>query len=663
MTIITKIQPPTRDSGFFDTSPPPTSDSNCCFSFNPDDVKKKDRVELQPHELNEDGHWKCPFPSMQNSEQCVFHAPIKEKSPSEVSSALLEYLSYSKPPTRRGIQIIGGKYDILDIRDCIHDLGQKAEIDLRYSTIESDIYFGDVHLPAIDLSGSTISGRIFMRDSTVDGDFNLSSTHFSNYGDVSLVLDGAIVNDNILIPDSNISGEVIFVDVNCIGDVDFQHSASQNGVDFFECHFQGEVKFYKSNILGEINAEDNTPLRVFNCDFDDIAHFQGVYLSGIFSGERSTFKDGLVLMHMEPSNTIKLSNVRIEGAATFEGMYIPGTSLYLRESEINGKLTIANTRFINSKNNNLDVHLERSNINSGDIFQSKGGDVYCFLEQATIGQVNFRHQAERVVLHPFPENIILQDSLGDESVFSYLSIYDTVFDGFDFGNYRRDLEKVNWNMHKFPRRQANREVSFATLEGEDEKVIGTVQADLSSAEILERTYLKARNGAKEEGDEIASSKFLIKEMRYRKLRYRNEFLTTLIFPDTLSDIRTGIINGSRWFLNSILEVSSYYGERVWPVLVYSVLLIIQSAMMYPLYGGFGNSSDTYSFSAVNEGTIALSDLVFQSLYFSFVTFTTVGYGDYTPNKGLPQLITAVESFFGALLLALIVFTFGKRVTR
>jgi voltage-gated potassium channel Kch len=51
-----------------------------------------------------------------------------------------------------------------------------------------------------------------------------------------------------------------------------------------------------------------------------------------------------------------------------------------------------------------------------------------------------------------------------------------------------------------------------------------------------------------------------------------------------------------------------------------------------------------------------------SIYFSVVTFTTLGYGDITPI-GFSRLIATFEAFTGSFSLALFVVVFVKRMTR
>ncbi|MDN6869875.1 potassium channel family protein, partial [Aeromonas caviae] len=52
----------------------------------------------------------------------------------------------------------------------------------------------------------------------------------------------------------------------------------------------------------------------------------------------------------------------------------------------------------------------------------------------------------------------------------------------------------------------------------------------------------------------------------------------------------------------------------------------------------------------------------ECLYYSVVTFTTLGYGDFTP-VGLSRIFAAFEAFTGSFTLALFVVVFVKKMTR
>jgi len=60
--------------------------------------------------------------------------------------------------------------------------------------------------------------------------------------------------------------------------------------------------------------------------------------------------------------------------------------------------------------------------------------------------------------------------------------------------------------------------------------------------------------------------------------------------------------------------------------------------------------------------IGLARTLLDSLYFSTLSFTTMTYGSFTP-VGPGRFLTMVETGAGVVLIALLVFVFGRRATR
>jgi hypothetical protein len=58
----------------------------------------------------------------------------------------------------------------------------------------------------------------------------------------------------------------------------------------------------------------------------------------------------------------------------------------------------------------------------------------------------------------------------------------------------------------------------------------------------------------------------------------------------------------------------------------------------------------------------LGDTLLDSLYFSAVTFTTLGFGDFSPT-GFGRVLATVEAALGVTLFAVLVFVLGRRATR
>ena len=48
------------------------------------------------------------------------------------------------------------------------------------------------------------------------------------------------------------------------------------------------------------------------------------------------------------------------------------------------------------------------------------------------------------------------------------------------------------------------------------------------------------------------------------------------------------------------------------------------------------------------------------LYFSVITFTTLGFGDFRPLEGWSRIFAGTEALIGAFMMALFVYTFVRR---
>lgn len=112
--------------------------------------------------------------------------------------------------------------------------------------------------------------------------------------------------------------------------------------------------------------------------------------------------------------------------------------------------------------------------------------------------------------------------------------------------------------------------------------------------------------------------------------------------------------------SKFFDVLCGYGERPVNVIFFSMMLILICALCYFAFGVSYNAQ-TLQFNpahSLKDNLMALGN----SLYFSVVTFTTLGYGDITP-LGYSRLIAAVEAFCGSFSLALFVVVFVKKMTR
>jgi len=106
-----------------------------------------------------------------------------------------------------------------------------------------------------------------------------------------------------------------------------------------------------------------------------------------------------------------------------------------------------------------------------------------------------------------------------------------------------------------------------------------------------------------------------------------------------------------WFFSHLNSKLCGYGERAGRVISASLVIVFSLALMY-----FVNNA------AIKQGVTSYNADFLECLYFSFATFTTVGYGDYAPSQTF-QLVATAEAFFGAFMIALFILVFGRKMLR
>ena len=103
-----------------------------------------------------------------------------------------------------------------------------------------------------------------------------------------------------------------------------------------------------------------------------------------------------------------------------------------------------------------------------------------------------------------------------------------------------------------------------------------------------------------------------------------------------------------------------YGEKPLRVIGFSMSMICLSALAY-FFAGITHSDGVIGFS-LNQSLAANLLALLECLYFSVITFTTLGYGDIVPTD-VARFVAAIEAFCGSFTLALFVVVFVKKMTR
>jgi len=181
-----------------------------------------------------------------------------------------------------------------------------------------------------------------------------------------------------------------------------------------------------------------------------------------------------------------------------------------------------------------------------------------------------------------------------------------------------------------------------------EKILQEIQADQSNEksekwdlfEQSEEIYRNLRRVTESQGLFELSGHFFQREMvmrRYQLPRY-----------------------DSKRILSKLVDLFCGYGEDPSRVVIFSLLTIFSFAFLY-FFFGITDGSTNIVFALEYSWLENLKNLL-NSLYFSVVTFTTLGYGDLAPAEWT-RAFAAIEAFIGSFTLALFVVVFVKKMTR
>jgi hypothetical protein len=111
-------------------------------------------------------------------------------------------------------------------------------------------------------------------------------------------------------------------------------------------------------------------------------------------------------------------------------------------------------------------------------------------------------------------------------------------------------------------------------------------------------------------------------------------LSGVMLAATAAAISVGVIDQGEVNARSVLGAICVY------ILVGLIFMFV--------FGAVAELGSTPLFAQGTDGTRALR------VYFSYVTLATLGYGDYTPNGNLAQLLAVVEALIGQLYLVTVV---------
>ncbi|WP_191967178.1 MULTISPECIES: pentapeptide repeat-containing protein [Haloferax] len=484
------------------------------------------------------------------------------------------------------------------------------------------------------------------------------------------------VEDTFITTGADLSGRLLLSHGHVHGYTNLDHTNFQGGVNFRNTKFTGKVSAnYFSSIRGFecVNATFSSEISIRDCEFNNGATFQDSDFNGVATFEYCTFDGGARFKRVTFDKKAIFSGTTLNRGGTFEGADFNSELEFKYSTFAEGgrlsNITVANqctfkgTRwmrggtFANShfgcKAEFNDVIFDQTvnftdtefksayfkragfkrisrfnNTNFHDVtfkgasfsdarFINTIAEEVIDCSDTTLQAGRFTDSSSCSVYYNFSEATLGDVKLGFESSpFTHCKFSQTRFNGFQFSiNEHISALRDTWELHD----------TSGSPFSED------------CYETVENTYLKAKNGALNLGENKPASEFFRQEMKFR----RKSHFKGIFSSRGVNRLRAF----SRWVMNWGYNISCGYGERpLWTVSLSGVTILF-FAMFFKLVGVRMPTHRDYLLVSVQ----------------SFVAFII---GDLpTSDKALLRPIASAEALLGAFAIGLFIFALTRSISR
>lgn len=397
----------------------------------------------------------------------------------------------------------------------------------------------------------------------------------------------------------------------------FAESDFKAGAGFEHARFDGDAAFHDATFVGESTFDEVT----FDADsdfrgttFEAPARFRGAE----FLGDANHFRDSATFVDAVFGADVDFGDATFT-SGEFTGTRFDGVANF-------GSVTVTDRLDVAAATREgAVIDMSHISLPAGRINQPETGWVRYDLTKASLGEVELTatggaHQRELL------------------DYFRFCDTEFTEFDGqnFDFGAHTASLERNNWKLHTF--------VGDAAP-GVDLEM---------SPDVVERTYLKAKNCASLTGDTTAAGEFRVKRQQFS----RKKNLEVAGDGDAAPTAR--VRNAVRAGENAFLEFTCGHGMRLLRITAVFLLLPVLPALLFA-FGGPLFATDAGQVTSLAQLTSPEGLAVFaDTLKFSYITYTTLAYGEIYPTGPLATTLATLEAYLSTVLAALVVYALVKR---
>lgn len=509
-------------------------------------------------------------------------------------------------------------------------------------------------LKDVDIAGITIKKGISFRGATFIGTSVFSmkeeDTIFENIADFR----GATFNEEVYFWDATFQKEADFNLVTFRDKVDFRGTTFSGQASFTMATFNGKADFGGAKFLGHSSfgrSIFSNEAMFGEAVFSGEASFnRDIFLDQAFFGRATFFREALFGETIFTGEA-DFNNVTFSGEADFSRVNFKGNAYFIEsnfEEKSNFRRTILSGEAIFRRATFTDQAFF-----IGSIFKDGGSFDDC------------------TGLNGLPPKMIFSDSR-----IQYVSFNNVILNNIAFDGAKMEftyLADAKWGMKEKPGFRnllPIENVDYVMIE-EHEVPDSKGEKRESALKIAEGTYRRIKYSLTNEGAYEKAGIFFIREREMQRKILKNSFkskekckiiqmkrfqddaltrqMSLLLFLLCLKEYLGPRIKFWRETFHYWL---GGYGERPVQVLSWSGIVIAIFSIIYYIADHF----------LPLEG-LSPSMGSMNYLYFSVVTFTTLGFGDIWPDHLYLRLITASEALIGAFLMAYFVVSWARKVMR
>ncbi|MFB6104515.1 MAG: pentapeptide repeat-containing protein [Halobacteriaceae archaeon] len=476
--------------------------------------------------------------------------------------------------------------------------------------------------------------------------------------------DGDAVFDGATFREEGDFDEVRFGEDASFDDAVFAAAAVFRGATFEggARSLQDDARFVDTGFQAQANFRD-TRFRYVNFEratFHDHAMLEEARFGADADFKATTFDGEVDFDEAQFEGDADFSGARFEGPAVFRGATFEGQAQHLEKNAV-----FENVHFASA------VDFDNASFTSANFRGTRFGDVTDFSGAEFTDDLDFRAEAvgddayvdftdavlkEGVITQPAEHWVrydLTRASLGDialeaerkggdREILDYFRFCNTEFnefDGyeFDFSAHMYYLDRNDWNLHAFEEPATSHDYALEM-----------------TPENVETTYLKAKKAASAGGYVKAAGEFRVQRQRHARKKH------VAIARDAAVEAGARVANASRAVENYFLDLTCGYGMRLGRILAVFLIAPLLPAALYA-FGGQAFRTGAGQLSSIGAvATPAGQSVLFKNVYFSYITFLTIGYGGIGPKGALARILAGLEVYLSVILGGLVLYALIKR---